>query len=78
MSDGCIVRGDLIVMHLDSEVVWRYLALHVKPGMAYVVPLVELMERRSQFLNLNGLRLEFRWIPRTDYRLADSWPTPFG
>ena len=71
MSNGCIVRGYLIVMHLDSEVVWRYLALHVKPGMACLVPLVELMERRLQFLNLHGLRLEIRRIPRTDNRLAD-------
>ena len=72
MSDGCIVRGDLIVMHLDSEVVWRYLALHVKPGMACLVPLVELMERRLEILNDNGLRVEIRWIPRKGNGLADS------
>ena len=71
MADGRVVRGDWVIMHTDSEVVWGYLTRATRPGMPYLVPLVALMRRRIHFLSLNGLNIDVRWVPRANNTAAD-------
>ena len=38
LAEGTLARNDLVLRHLDSEVVWGYLTWNARPGMDYLAP----------------------------------------